>query len=299
MEDLPKAAAHLLCSVSPAHLCQAAFALASCAVLAVAATPFRERKLLVNYGARSHGGPTAVATSTAAGQRDDDILLRWIRRLTSVGQVPHMWFFTFYTTYILCAVLWAGQYLLNGSVLGSLASRQVELGPAQTTDGHVAVAWCLMLLQAARRLYESWAFAKPSKSTMWIVHWLLGQLFYVGISVAVWIEASGMFCPGKTISETWFTWFADFSGRRHLATSATPFRHAPHGGRAVQAGHCGAAVLFRLGLAVPLSQASGGPQEIFTARPRHVSTPDQSPLHLRVLDLLLFGNCRSPGGTLV
>ncbi|KAL1854349.1 3-oxo-5-alpha-steroid 4-dehydrogenase [Diaporthe australafricana] len=191
MEDLPKAAAYLLYSVSPAHLCQAAFALASSAVLAVAVTPSRERKLLVNYGARSHGGSTADATSTAAAQRDDDILLRSVRRLTSVGQVQHMWFFTFYATYILCAVFWASQYLFNGPMLRSLAARQVELGPAQTTDGHVAVAWCLMLLQAARRLYESWAFAKPSKSTMWIVHWLLGQLFYVGISVAIWIEGSG------------------------------------------------------------------------------------------------------------
>lgn len=200
MDLLPEAAAQLLYSVSPAHICQAAFALASCAVLAVAVTPSRERKLLVNYGARSHGEPTAD-TAAAATQKDDEILLRSVRTITSVGQVPHMWFFTFYTTYILCAVFWAGQYLLDGSILCFIASRQVQLGPSQATNGHVAVAWCLMLLQAARRLYESWAFAKPSKSTMWIVHWLLGQLFYVGISVAIWVEGSGMICSGTTLSE--------------------------------------------------------------------------------------------------
>lgn len=200
IEMLPEAAAQLLYSVSPAHLCQAAFALASCAVLAVAVTPSKERKLLVNYGARSHGEPSAD-TAAAARQKDDDILLRSVRTITSVAQVPHMWFFTFYATYILCAVFWAGQYLLNGSILCAIATRQVQLGPSRATNGHVAVAWCLMLLQAARRLYESWAFAKPSKSTMWIVHWLLGQLFYVGISVAIWVEGSGMFCSGTLLSE--------------------------------------------------------------------------------------------------
>lgn len=84
----------------------------------------------------------------------------------------------------------------------SIARLQVELNPTRPTNGHVAVAWCLMLLQAARRLYESWAFAKPSKSTMWIVHWLLGQLFYVGISVAIWVEASGRFLHRTLISES-------------------------------------------------------------------------------------------------
>ncbi|KAI3395287.1 hypothetical protein diail_1485 [Diaporthe ilicicola] len=237
MEDLPRAAAHLLYSVSPANLCQAAFALASCAVLAVTITPSKERELLVNYGARSHGESTTTddATAPAAEQTDDDILLRVVRRLTSVGQVPHKWFFTFYATYILCAVFWAGQYRFNGSILCSIASRQVELGPARTTDSHVAVAWCLMLLQAARRLYESWAFAKPSKSTMWIIHWLLGQLFYVGISVAIWIEGSGTIMRNQSRSPAvdltrdalfklaigvplfLFAWVSQYRCHKHLA----------------------------------------------------------------------------------
>ncbi|POS75796.1 hypothetical protein DHEL01_v205812 [Diaporthe helianthi] len=194
MDQLLEAVAQVRHSLSPAHLCQACFALASCAVLAVAITPSSERKLLVNYGARSQGQSTAE-NNTVAGQRDDDnnddVLLRSVRKVTSLGQVPHMWFFTFYATYILCAVFWGSQYLLNGSIMASIARWQVELAPSRPNNGHVAVAWCLMLLQAARRLYECWAFAKPSKSTMWIVHWLLGQLFYMGISVAIWIEGSG------------------------------------------------------------------------------------------------------------
>lgn len=192
MDQLPEAVAQLLNSVSPAHFCQACFTLASCAVLAVAITPTRERKLLVNYGARSEGQPTPDNAAAGRGNDNDDVLLRSVRKLTSLGQVPHMCFFTFYATYILCAVFWACQYFLGGSIMSSMARRQVELAPSRPNIGHVAVAWCLMLLQAARRLYESWAFAKPSKSTMWIVHWLLGQLFYVGISVAIWIEGSSM-----------------------------------------------------------------------------------------------------------
>lgn len=204
MDQLPEAVAQLLHSVSPAHLCQACFTLASCAVLAVAITPSRGRKLLVNYGARGEGRSTAG--DAVARRRDDkddkddedeDVLLRTVRKMTSLGQIPHMWFFTFYATYILCAVFWASQYLLNGSIMTSIARQQAELAPSRPNNGHVALAWCLMLLQAARRLYESWAFAKPSQSTMWIVHWLLGQLFYVGISVAIWIEGSSSLLRGQ------------------------------------------------------------------------------------------------------
>lgn len=265
MEQLLKALAQLPYSVSPALVCQAGFALASCAVLAVAATPSRERKLLVNYGARSHG-ESAAATSAAAAARpkDDDILLRSVRKVTSIGQVPHMWFFTFYATYVLCAIFWAGQYIFNGSILCSIARRQVELGPSRATSGHVAVAWCLMLLQAARRLYESWSFAKPSKSTMWIVHWLLGQLFYVGISVAIWIEGSGMFSPRTVASGS--LGLLTFCCRCPLAKAVAPLQSGSHGGRIAQGGRRGAAILLRLGLTVPLSQASGRPQEVFIAR---------------------------------
>lgn len=182
----------MLLSVSPARWCQICFTLATCAVLAVAAAPSAERKLLVNYGARAHDSTATPAATNSQAEGDSDVFLRAVRKLTSLGQIPHSWFFTFYLVYVQCALFWAVQVTSGGLVLRSIAYWQIELGsPTSVSVCQVAVAWCLMLFQAARRLYESWAFAKPSKSTMWVVHWLLGQFFYLGISVAVWIEGSG------------------------------------------------------------------------------------------------------------
>ncbi|KUI59853.1 hypothetical protein VP1G_07063 [Cytospora mali] len=196
-------AVELLLSVSPASWCQICFTLATCAVLAVAIAPKAERKLLVNYGARAHDSTATAAADAPAPEGGDDVFLRAVRRLTSFGQVPHSWFFTFYFVYIQCALFWAVQVISGGSVLQFIARQQVELGtPASVNRNQVVITWCLMLFQAARRLYESWAFAKPSKSTMWFVHWLLGQFFYLGISVAIWIEGSDVAVHNELLSTT-------------------------------------------------------------------------------------------------
>jgi 3-oxo-5-alpha-steroid 4-dehydrogenase 3 len=50
----------------------------------------------------------------------------------------------------------------------------------------------MMFLQGARRVFEHATIIKPSKSSMWVVHWVLGLFFYLSISVAVWVEGSGM-----------------------------------------------------------------------------------------------------------
>lgn len=72
---------------------------------------------------------------------------------------------------------------------------------AETSDEHlhssmtvhrVLLCSLLMVIQAGRRLYESTAYTKPSSSSMWVIHWLVGICFYLGITVAVWIEGSGM-----------------------------------------------------------------------------------------------------------
>ncbi|KAI9817607.1 MAG: hypothetical protein M1832_004611 [Thelocarpon impressellum] len=57
------------------------------------------------------------------------------------------------------------------------------MGPEQ-----IALSWGLMTLQGGRRLYECIALGKPSQSTMWFVHWLLGIAFYGAMSMAVWVE---------------------------------------------------------------------------------------------------------------
>lgn len=119
----------------------------------------------------------------------------------------------------------------------------------------------------------------------------------MGISVAIWIEGSGMFAPGTLHLEV--VRLADHRVRCPLAGAGSSLDAGVHAVRAPQARHRSAAVLLCLDLTVPMSQTAGRPQEVFTARKRHVSTPHQSPLHLRMLDLLLIGNCRSSRATSV
>lgn len=54
--------------------------------------------------------------------------------------------------------------------------------------GSLFVVWALMLLQGVRRLLESHAYTSSSTSTMSFAHWVLGLVFYLATSVAVWIE---------------------------------------------------------------------------------------------------------------
>ncbi|KAL8895136.1 MAG: hypothetical protein Q9192_003823 [Flavoplaca navasiana] len=41
-----------------------------------------------------------------------------------------------------------------------------------------------------RRLAESILLGKSSASRMWFVHWILGILFYIAMSIAVWIDGA-------------------------------------------------------------------------------------------------------------
>lgn len=188
-----------LLSLSPAQWVQTLLILTSCSVLAITVAPAAERKLLLSYGARrSHDDPATKEKSIAAKDHPKDSLFQAVRKLTSLGQVPHSWFFTYYVFYILCAEAWAVQYFMDDSLLlGLLASRQVEATPnTPSMKGcQVVMIWIVMFIQAARRLYECFVVMKPSKSTMWFVHWILGLGYYLGVSVAIWIEGSGMLFP--------------------------------------------------------------------------------------------------------
>lgn len=187
-----------LLSLSPAHWVQTLFILTSCSVLAITVAPAAERKLLLNYGARrSHDGPTTKDRDKVAAEKNgaEDALVQAVSKLTSLGQVPHSWFFTYYVFYILCAEAWAVQYFMDGPhLLGFFASRQCETTPntPTVTGSQIVMLWIMMFVQASRRLYECFVVMRPSKSTMWFVHWVLGLGFYFGVSVAIWIEGSGM-----------------------------------------------------------------------------------------------------------
>lgn len=177
-----------LVSVSPARLVQAAFILTSCGALAITVAPAAQRKLLLNYGPRMAQQPPNPSEN-----EKNDVHLPAFNKIASLAQVPHSWFFTYYAFYILCAGFWAVQYVQKGgSYLRVIAVQQANTAPGSSTMSgtQVAVVWCTMLLQAGRRLYECWAVMKPSKSTMLFAHWVLGMGFYLGVSVAIWVEGS-------------------------------------------------------------------------------------------------------------
>lgn len=226
------AALAALSTVTPAQWCQAFFLLAAGGVLAVAAMPRDAKALLVDYGARK-----AQTAGAGAAKADEPLppnpkgqqhgwLLPSIAAVTSWTQVPHAWFGAFYAVSLACSVFWLAQYLGDGAVLRFLVARQVSAAQAaapSATAGQVALGWLMMFLQAARRVFEHATVVKSSKSTMWVAHWVLGLLFYLFISVAVWVEGSGM-APSAPAGQpaSCETKIADRKSRRHLGPGGPP-----------------------------------------------------------------------------
>lgn len=111
-------------------------------------------------------------------------------------KVPHSWFASFYVLSVLTSLFWAPQILLKIGLVPYITASSLQKAPTMTLQ-QVLVTWALMLVQGARRLYESLAFAKPSSSQMWIGHWAVGVWFYAMMSVAIWIEGSRELCPSS------------------------------------------------------------------------------------------------------
>lgn len=220
---LPLVVAALPGTITPARCCQAIFLLAAGGVLAVAVMPRDAKALLMDYGARKaqQQQPQQQQSkrqdsrdpkeqrqqqrSHATLQRQDtqNHLLSLLDALTAWTQVPHSWFSAFYIVSVACSVFWVAQYFTDGAILRLVASSQAKAQtaesqqqqqqpPSSATLEQVALGWLLMLLQGSRRVFEHVMVIKPSKSTMWVVHWVLGLLFYVTINVTVWVEGSSM-----------------------------------------------------------------------------------------------------------
>lgn len=147
-----------------------------------------------------------------------NIFISLVAVLTSWGQIPHSWFSAFYVLSVGCSLFWASQYYLlhhsstqnyndsNGEStlqlslpLQIITWKQVSTAgtaPSGTTPAQLFLAWGMMFLQGIRRIYEHMVIIKPSsknnkKSTIWVVHWILGLGFYFVTNIAVWVEGSG------------------------------------------------------------------------------------------------------------
>ncbi|KAI0905908.1 hypothetical protein F4823DRAFT_627437 [Ustulina deusta] len=226
-------------SLSPAQICQLFYVLSAAAVLTVAAVPDAAQQLLTRYGARSSGEAPASASlqtrqDTGRGLDDSSAgpLVRFISRLTSVGMIPHSWFIHFYILSLSCTVFWAAQFVTHGTVLELIVKNQLSKSTSSMSLGQVIVVWLFMGLQGARRLYEYLTVLRPSSSRMWIIHWLLGNAFYLCTSVSIWVEGSGSIqCYGQNClgiefplfksiiaSSVFLTaWFMQYRCHRHLA----------------------------------------------------------------------------------
>lgn len=187
---------------TPAQWAQASYILATGLVLGVAILPKRARTYLLAYGARNakpdrpDGPDTPDEDGDGTGDDDgdnghDDQFSNLIAKLTSFGQVKHSWFMGFYIASLACSFFWLAQYLTDGRIMHWIATKQATTSTPGMEPGQVVLLWILMCLQASRRLYEHLFTSKPSNSTMWIVHWALGVVYYVCMSLSVWIEGSG------------------------------------------------------------------------------------------------------------
>ncbi|KAI9702207.1 MAG: 3-oxo-5-alpha-steroid 4-dehydrogenase [Bogoriella megaspora] len=172
----------------PVLALRAFFLLSSAVILLIRAIPSLNFRFLA-YGSRTtkKEKPDAPTGSSPHPQNGIDATLDKIAALT----VPHSWFTGFYVTITALCSYWILEILGHGPIFTSLARAASEKNPVQSmTTQQVLLTWLLMTIQGVRRLYESLAIGRPSNSRMWIVHWILGNAFYVGMSVSVWIEGS-------------------------------------------------------------------------------------------------------------
>lgn len=170
-----------LLSLPPSTYIQFYFVLLASGVLALQLLPALQEALL-SYGPRNAEGSSTTRNPVVSLLRQTGILVR----------VPHAWFSHFYVALLTFQLFWAAQFITKGRVLSAIVLREAENGGGAGMGlAQVMLAWGMLTLQGARRLYECWAVMRPSASQMLGVHWVLSVLVYLSMSMAVWIEGSG------------------------------------------------------------------------------------------------------------
>lgn len=145
------------------------------------------RSRFLAYGARTASPLPSPEQRKAAATTPLNPVEKALDYLATI-QVPHSWFTSFYITSVSCSLLWAADYALSGPISYYVVKYTNTTRGLSMTFHQVIITWLAVLAQGTRRLYESHAFSRPSKSTMWIGHWALGIAFYAGLSISVWIE---------------------------------------------------------------------------------------------------------------
>lgn len=150
-----------------------------------------------------------AAAAAACGNHNASPVTSLLDRLAE-WKVPHSWFTSFYAVSIVCSLFWAVQFACKGWVFRVLVDWQVHYDDGNEgqdrvmysmTLRQVLLAWGMVFVQGCRRFWECLALPQsPSKSQMWIGHWVLGIGFYTGLSVAVWVEGARKSVPSITFT---------------------------------------------------------------------------------------------------
>jgi hypothetical protein len=90
--------------------------------------------------------------------------------------------------------------MTNGPAYAFVSTLAESGDPESNTPLYrVSILWLLVFAQGCRRLYESFAYDKQSKSQMWVGHWIMGIGFYMALNVALWIDSTSESNP-RTLS---------------------------------------------------------------------------------------------------
>lgn len=172
-----------LIEINLAQACQAYFIFATSAAVIVNAIPAL-RKPFVHYGARREAqGPIQRESESRKGAFDS------LLSLAGKLQVPHSWFTYYYVLSVLSSLFWAWQITTRGAVFIFLVRHTRWNRNGSMSINQVVMTCGFLFLHSCRRLYESVAFAKPSRAMVSIIPYTVaGVAFYIFIGVAVWVE---------------------------------------------------------------------------------------------------------------
>jgi len=154
--------------------------------------PFLRTRLL-SYGSRA---VPSTSTNSKIEHGRPDAITSIINAVASV-QVPHSWFTHYYITSVASSLFWLQQLSSRGVFFQLIANASFRSeftlisaeAPAESMSlTQVYFLWLLLFVQGTRRLIESYAFAKPSRSTMHVAVWLIGIFFYLADGMAIWVE---------------------------------------------------------------------------------------------------------------
>jgi len=113
------------------------------------------------------------------------------------ARVPHWWFTHFYALSFSIQVFWFLQIFTHGRILQymitTFGSTEGTPNLPQQSIESILISVICMMAQSGRRLYESVYVQKSGQSTMGIMIYVAGILFYTAMGFTTWCHGLGKF----------------------------------------------------------------------------------------------------------